>query len=197
LQRRPIDRYPELIAEEDWMSIAADLSNITCADVRAVAVVRGGTDYEIETYTLLDPERLRDPGSWSRRFEAYRRIAAVKLYAKDPRAVQAKVRRHFEPIWASAAADVHDGMGGLPRWEGNASYFDLPIYYSRGMWEEFFSGASLPAAPFDEDNAMLLQLFSDPIMGWMWGDVSHIAFILPRSELAQANFDNTLAVIGG
>ncbi|MCK5641432.1 MAG: DUF1963 domain-containing protein [Gammaproteobacteria bacterium] len=49
----------------------------------------------------------------------------------------------------------------------------------------------------NSDNALLLQLFSDELVGWQWGDLSHIVFVVPRSEISECRFDNVLAIVQG
>ncbi len=133
--------------------------------------------------------------------ETYRRFAAPRLYAEDAELLPPEVRAHFEPIWASVALQSHDGMGGLPRWDWvdiryfNPAQFMAPEGRKRFMKDNPHWPLAQP--PFDRDNAMLLQLFSDSIMGWMWGDVSQIVLLVPRDELAKATFDNVIAIIEG
>lgn len=138
---------------------------------------------------------------WRSDFEKQRALVARELYCTRPNALPAAVREHFEPLWASEAKGPHDGMGGEPRWDCvDLRWFDPSLYYApkeRRKVLEMEPYRSPPPAPFDVDNAVLLQLFSDPLLGWMWGDLSHVVFIAPREQIAQGQFTDVVVIVEG
>ncbi len=108
-------------------------------------------------------------------------------------------RQYQEHQCLEYAAGVHDGMGGIPRWDWVYEEFFRP-YLSpqlRGN-AEFDTGRTASGQPpFDKDNAVLLQLFSSEIPGWIFGDVSHIVLIIPRENLARGDFSSIKVVVQG
>jgi hypothetical protein len=133
--------------------------------------------------------------------EAYRHIVASNLYAESPNRLPQEVLEHFEPIWASAALEEHDGMGGEPRWDHvDFRYFSPSLFWTPEAQKPLRDGDTrvhFAPPPFDQDNALLLQLFSDPLMRWMWGDLSHLVLLVPREDLAKAKFDSVIAIVEG
>jgi hypothetical protein len=130
--------------------------------------------------------------------EAYRHIVASNLYAENPNRLPQEVLAHFEPIWASAALEKHDGMGGGPRGDIDFRYFCPELFWTPEAQKPFRDEGTrvhFAPPPFDQDNALLLQLVSDRLMGWMWGDLYHLVLLVPRDDLAKAKFDNVIAIV--
>lgn len=180
------------VSDQSWGIALEVVSGIVVRDFdleELLPEVSAREEIEVDTATRPLPD------------STYRHIAASKLYTDNPDQLPREVLEHFEPIWESAAMKVHDGMGGEPRWDSvHFQYFYSGLFVApddpRGFRaKDGYSPFAPP--PFDRDNAMLLQLFSDPIMGWMWGDVSHLVLLMPRDDLAKANFDNVIAIVGG
>jgi hypothetical protein len=180
------------LSDDAWGTALEAVSGIVVADFdleELLSEVSAREEIEVDTATRPLPD------------STYRHIAASKLYTDNPDQLPREVLEHFEPIWESAAMKVHDGMGGVPRWDSvHFQYFYSGLFVApddpRGFRaKDGYSPFAPP--PFDRDNAMLLQLFSDPLMGWMWGDVSHLVLLVPRADLAKANFDNVIAIVEG
>jgi Domain of unknown function (DUF1963) len=180
------------VSDQSWGIALEVVSRIVVRDFdleELLPEVSAREEIEVDTATRPLPD------------STYRHIAASKLYTDQlPR----EVVEHFEPIWESAATKVHDGMGGVPRWDNvDFRYFRPELFMSPEAQKPFRDEdpnsplAPFAPPPFDRDNALLLQLFSDPIMGWMWGDVSHLVLLVPRADLAKANFDNVIAIVEG
>jgi hypothetical protein len=130
--------------------------------------------------------------------EAYRHIVASNLYAENPNRLPQEVLAHFEPIWASAALDEHDGMGGEPRGDIDHRYFCPELFWTPEAQKLFRDENPYPhfaPPPFDRDNALLLQLFSDQLLRRMWGGLGHLVLLVPRDDLAKAKFDNVIAFV--
>lgn len=138
---------------------------------------------------------------WRSDFEKRRAMIAREIYCTRPDALTFAVREHFEPLWEMQAKGPHDGMGGEPRWDStDIRWFDPSLYYAPKERQKVLAMEpyrSPPPAPFDVDNAVLLQLFSDPLMGWMWGDLSHVVFIAPREQIAQGQFTDVVVIVEG
>lgn len=190
------------VSDELWGAALELVSGTVVSDFDLEVLLPAVTPREeilIESRTMLEPESNR--GSELRSLEAYRHFAATRLYADDPDQLPHEVQAHFEPIWASAALESHDGMGGLPRWDGTDPRYFMPALFMAPDDSKRFLKENPhwtpPRAPFDRDNALLLQLFSDPLVGWMWGDVSNLVLLVPRDDLAKANFDNVIAITSG
>lgn len=194
---------PNTSLESSAYEARALVAGIVVMDFEFVEISKGRPvkqDYEIRMRSLIDTSGSFD--RWSIDLEIHRKFHARFLYCADPLNLPEPVRTHFEPIWSSAALDCHDGMGGVPRWEWvSLKYFNAPMYYDARDRKRFLKENALMASeyiadpPFDRDNAVLLQLFPDAIFGWRWG--KHLTLIVPRHELAQANFENIRAVISG
>ncbi|MBA3910722.1 MAG: hypothetical protein C0524_12765 [Rhodobacter sp.] len=183
------------LSDHAWGTALEAVSGIVVADFdleELLPEVSAREEIEVDTATRPLPD------------STYRHIAASKLYTDNPDQLPREVLEHFEPIWESAAMKVHDGMGGVPRWDNvDFRYFRPELFMSPKAQKPFRDKdpdsplAPFAPPPFDRDNAMLLQLFSDPLMGWMWGDVSHLVLLVPLRDLAEANFDNVIAIVGG
>jgi hypothetical protein len=185
----------EPVSDHVWGTALQVVSGIAVTDfdlVELLPEVTAREEIEVDTGTGLQPDST---------LEAYRHIVASNLYADDLDRLPHEVLVQFEPIWASAALDINDGMGGTPRWDNvDPRYFQPELFMAHDVLKAFLDNdrySSVAPAPFNRDNAMLLQLFSDPLMGWMWGDVSRLVLLVPRDDLAKAKFDNVIAIIGG
>ena len=194
----------EMVTDAMWESVSSALSNLVVTDFEwgeLVPAVRGRSDFEIKTCSIIEAEYFKDNGAWPGQFETQRRTTAFRLYSENPALLPESVRSHFEPIWNSSAQHEHDGIGGLPRGDGHyAEFFWGPSYYSANDLAVFLHEKPYmtPAdAPYDKDNAVLLQLFPNHVTGWLWGDLSHVALIIPRAELARGEFSNILALVEG
>lgn len=205
LRYRVIDESAELVSDQLWGAVLEVVSGVVVPDFELEVLlpkISAREELEFETTTLLSFYSHASGGLNA--LETYRHIIATRLYVEGGDRLPTEVVAHFEPIWASAALDIHDGMGGVPRWDASDfRYFSpelfLPPEAQKPLRDEFANSPVSPFAPppFDRDNALLLQLFSDPLLGWMWGDVSHLVLIVPRDDLAKARFDNVKAIVEG
>ena len=192
------------VTDAIWAEVSAMVEGVVLTDFEW-EVIRPGVperaDFEITRRNLLDPTGRASSSRFLDALVRYRRAVAPLIMSEEPETLPSAVRAHFEPLWDSAARDVHDGMGGLPRWD--AVYPNLilgPQYYSppdRERWLLDNPLMGFAAPPFDEDNAVLLQLFTCPLMGWSFGDSSHLVLLCPRSELAAGRTDRVLGFISG
>lgn len=165
-------------------------------------VIRPGrgevSDFRIRSCSIVDPAAATEirrigAGGWSLGFEAEREALARRVYATDAADLPQEVLTHFEPIWASRALHPHGSMGGTPSgWIGKP-YFDARLFHARPDWNPNYE--SPPARPFDQDNAVLLELESDKLLGWLWGDLYSLVIVIPRADLARGRFDRIGSLI--
>jgi hypothetical protein len=154
-------------------------------------------EYEFYEKSFADPG---DRHGWQGDFERKRALVAQSLYFEDANQLPDPVRAHFEPIWRLSASYAHDRIGGEPHWDHvNPAWFHEDREGTPEERAEFLERQpyyNLPD-PFNEENAMVLQLFPDLLMGWSWGDVSHAVFIVPRRQIEDCTFSDVAVVVAG
>ncbi|MEO0601830.1 MAG: hypothetical protein AAF211_10365, partial [Myxococcota bacterium] len=192
------------VTDAIWDEVAAVVTESVLPDFEWT-VIRPGSperaDYTVTRRGLLDPGGRAESSRFLDGLVRYRRAIAPQRHAADPTSLPGAVLTHFEPQWASAVVDHHDGVGGLPRWDSvRTDLLWAPAYYTpddRARWLRDNPWDGPAPAPFDGDNAVLLQLFTCPLMGWSFGDVSHLVLICPRAALDERAFDTILGIVSG
>lgn len=91
---------------------------------------------------------------------------AVCAYTRAPETLHAELRSRMETIWQFDALHERGAMGHAP--VGH-------VYTPHG-----------PATP----NAVLLELRTSDMVGWIWGDMYSIVLFINRDDLARGNFDH-------
>ncbi|WP_292546564.1 DUF1963 domain-containing protein [Mesorhizobium sp.] len=91
---------------------------------------------------------------------------AVCAYTRAPETLHPELRSRMEMIWQFDALHERGAMGHAP--VGH-------VYTPHG-----------PATP----NAVLLELRTSDMVGWIWGDMYSIVLFISRDDLANGNFDN-------
>ncbi|GAA1564430.1 hypothetical protein GCM10009827_102520 [Dactylosporangium maewongense] len=86
-----------------------------------------------------------------------------------------------QPLWERQPA----GMDAL---YGRA---EAPMHRVLG-WPEFIQD---PARPDDGDWVLLLQVDSDNVTGWMWGDVGRLYYWIRRQDLVAGEFGRVRGVV--
>lgn len=154
-------------------------------------------EYEFYEKSFADPG---DRHGWQGDFERKRALVAQSLYFEDANQLPGPVRAHFEPIWRLSASYAHDRIGGEPHWDHvNPAWFHEDREGTPEERAEFLERQpyyNLPD-PFNEENALVLQLFPDLLMGWSWGDLDHAAFIVPRRQIEDCTFSDVAVVVAG
>ncbi len=192
-----------LISDQHWEAFDLAASKLFALK-NSVEVLEKGKPtvetVEVAQAALTSDKIVSDLYHWAREYEGRRELLARYAYTTDTASLPTAVREHFEPYWSSEARRMPDGIGGLPRWGGaDLSIFMREFYYPPKERESYF--AELPPyahvypAPFNKDNALLLQLSSDNLVGWIWGDLDDIFFIIPYEDLVANSFDRVEAII--
>ncbi len=190
-------RYKDKLTDDDWAAIRPELQGlITATNEQVVAIHRivplEKTQFKRGPLIDFSDYRFAD---WKQK----QRAELLRQYSTEPNSLPLATRQYQEHQCLEYAAGVHDGMGGIPRWDWVYEEFFRP-YLSpqlRGN-AEFDTGRTASGQPpFDKDNAVLLQLFSSEIPGWIFGDVSHIVLIIPRENLARGDFSSIKVVVQG
>jgi len=83
--------------------------------------------------------------------------------------------------------EVQGEMGLQRQLVTNGIYCGKPEGYRSKAAQALASGAS--------DWLMLLQLDSDDIPGWMWGDAGCLCFWVRKQDLANRNFEGACAIL--
>ncbi|MBB99027.1 MAG: hypothetical protein CML67_05765 [Rhodobacteraceae bacterium] len=126
----------------------------------------GFADLDISIRRLGDrPDRGAGPLWW---FELYASVLyqrALSAYSRDPERLPSPLRHHMEQTWILEADRSRAAMAHSP--EGH-------IYTPYG-----------PATP----NEVLLELPSNPLTRWIWGDCYSIVFVISRKDLAKGKFN--------
>jgi hypothetical protein len=122
----------------------------------------------ISLYARLDEKRdariLSD--YWATDYETLRSELAKRASAHDPAALHPAAREYFETLWAFDAEQGTLQLGGKPR----------------GWCEEFIE--RMPKS------VMLLQLPTNHLTLFFWGDVDDLVVSISTSDLARCNFSN-------
>ncbi|BCX47433.1 DUF1963 domain-containing protein [Haloferula helveola] len=70
-----------------------------------------------------------------------------------------------------------------------------PVPIQDDMTCELETATRVHGLPADTEWQLLLQLDSDPDLGWCWGDAGMLYFWIPRDDLAAARFDRCWLVL--
>ena len=189
------------VTDRQWDEIKTEIAKISYAAVKREVTTPG-----LPPVNALDfctgPLTAAETGlGWQAAFETRREREALLRYSASPASLPDAVVQHFQTIWNEGITSRYDLMGGLPEWDTvNPMIFHDSQYYTKPDQKRFFRKhpyLKREPRPFHQDNALLLQLFSNQKMGWIWGDVSHISFIIPRADLEKCRFDRVRAIIAG
>lgn len=184
--RRILNKIPTQteIGDREWAEIQIALAQLTTLEKATETVLDGipaMQNHIIRHSSFAEP----NPDtycSWRIEFSREQNREALRLATENPDAIPNEVAAHFGPIWASQTAKHFDGMGGEARWDS--------------MDFSWFSPGGRPE-PFDGENAVLLELFSDSLMGWQWGDMSYVVFLTPFMQISNTEFTDVVAIIQG
>ncbi len=116
--------------------------------------------------------------------------ALMFRYADDPSGLPDNVRDYLSDKYSKFASEPRDRVGGIPEGEIALEYFGDNIYLPRAERTH-----SVPEAPFDYDNALLLQVRYSQLPGWIFSDGGTLSFVLPFADLSAGRFDRAKAVI--
>lgn len=191
------ERYKDKITDDEWVAIRPELQGLitgTCERVVAIHHIAPLGKPQFKREPLIDYGDFRF-ADWKEKQCA----ELLRQYCIEPSSLPVAARQYQEHQCLEYAAGVHDGMGGIPRWDWvYPDYFKPYLSPNLKGLTEFDTGRTASEEPpFDKDNAVLLQLFSSEIPGWLFGDVSHIVFIIPLSNLARGDFSSVKVVIHG
>lgn len=136
---------------------------------------------------------------WAYNYEKAREVRVRRAPTAGEPALPNAVRAHFEPWWAHRHGNLHNGMGGLPRASWRTwPHFAEQLYFTdqEGVldWDTYPEMRSLEP-PFDHDNAVLLELSCDYLVGWHWAG-RLLTLIIPRADLAAGRFDRIAGMTG-
>ncbi|MEL6265853.1 MAG: hypothetical protein AAFR52_09440, partial [Pseudomonadota bacterium] len=130
---------------------------------------------------------------WARDFERSRERRARRALSEGGHALPEGVRAHFAPYWAQRLLNPHHGIGGEPFGASRFPYFMPELYHPESERDGYFEQSHIP--PYDQDNALLLELNNDDLVGWYFGDGT-LALIVPRADLSKGRLDRTIAFFG-
>lgn len=164
------DRHGDPISDEDWLKITPDLACVFSATEEMTVEhdqINALNHFEFTRKKLLDQAELI-LRDWKRK----KQIALLSQYAEGPDNIPEKPRRYVAHECLINAHEKHDGLGGLPRWEWDVT------------------------APFNKQSAVVLQLFSSHLPGWLFGDVGYVVFLISHKRLARGDFSKVEMVLG-
>lgn len=185
------------IIDEDWEVFQRKFTGLLTITEQTTEGADAKPSLEELCFDETSPLSLRR--NFNRSYEEKRQFQIQTEFLSNPDLLPEKISIDFEESWSLETEGRYDLMGGLPIWDHvNPSLFS-ELLFRRDQDETVLRDIPFMIAepPFDQDNALLLQLFSRDLPGWMWGDVSHLAFVIPRAQLAQNNFSQVVAIISG
>ncbi len=187
------DGYPEKIPDDVIEQLEPHLEGLFVIERNSEnGVERLGA---LEKLEFSNSSLIGKEGFHNREWKAKQHFELLRRYSEAPDTLPHATRSYQEGLYLRAANKHHDGLGGLPRWDwSDISWF---LSYDSALEEESKPYVTRANPPFDKDNAVLLQLFSSDLPGWMFGDVSHIVFIIPQANLARCDFSAVVPIVGG
>ncbi|NVK13537.1 MAG: DUF1963 domain-containing protein [Rhodobacteraceae bacterium] len=191
------ERYGEEIDDQSWAAIQPKLQGLVIATEKSTLALPAFPS--LEATDIVYRPILGGPAGSSHRWHGRFKVGGIERYSSESASLPEGPRQYAEYMCLNAAEKHQDGMGGVPRWDWvDTSWFSADLYRRPEDQSVMFTDYNnRRAAPYDKDNALLLQLFSSDLPGWIFGDLSHIVFVIPRDKLTKADFSDVKVIVQG